>query len=629
MRVLFEEGRAGALGDAELLDRFTTAGGGIAEGAFRSLVDRHGPMVLRVCRGVLGESGDAEDAFQATFLVLARKARSIRAQRSLGSWLYGVALRIASDARKAAARRRAHERKGAAMRASIVEDRPPDDDLAPTIQEEIGRLPETYRAAVVLFHLEGLTHAAAAERLGWPLGTVQGRLARARELLRSRLLRRGLTLSAGALASSLDAVSTAATIVTPTLADATVHMAIRLATTSTLGAGAVSGAARALAKGALRMMFWNKVKAVAIVCLGAAGMIAAGALGLARGGPPRAIRVAGPAQSQPARSVRAVGEPRSLNSVGGVGGIVWSADGKRFATFHWLTNAGALIGSEVLVWDVAIGQPTRLAFPKDFHGGTAWAQRAALAPDFHAAAAILAHLKLEGPKTRLYDLTAAYEKDLEPVDSEDTSLLFTPDGKTLVAGRSNGEIRLWSVGRSPALASTLQGPGGAIEAMAIARDGATIATVSGPDVGLWDLRAGKLLRTIQVEGSVIGAPHAVALSPDGKLVAVGACREENRVFVDGVIHLYEVASGRHVRTLKGHETPVTALSFSPDGATLASGGWDKSARLWDPAAGEAAQRLACPDEVWSVAFSPDGKTLAVGGQEGFLRLWSVESSPLR
>jgi WD40 repeat protein len=146
---------------------------------------------------------------------------------------------------------------------------------------------------------------------------------------------------------------------------------------------------------------------------------------------------------------------------------------------------------------------------------------------------------------------------------------------------------------------------------------------------LWDLRARRAIRTIRIEGSAPGGPRAVALAPEGHVVAIAACREENQVFVDGVVHLYEVASGRHLHTLKGHETPAIALAFSPNGATLASGGWDKSVRLWDPARGEATQRLACPDEVWSVAFSPDGKSLAAGGQDGLLRLWTLDDPPAR
>jgi RNA polymerase sigma-70 factor (ECF subfamily) len=146
-------------------------------------------MVLRVCRDTLGNAADAEDAFQATFVVLARRAGAIRCRESVGPWIYGVALRVAACSRKARARRRESDRRVAKM----VETNEPDadhTDVAKTVHEEVGRLPENYRAAVVLCYLEGLTHEQAASQLGWPVGTVRSRLAWAREKLRSRLVRR-------------------------------------------------------------------------------------------------------------------------------------------------------------------------------------------------------------------------------------------------------------------------------------------------------------------------------------------------------------------------------------------------------------------------------------------------------
>src|SRR5262249_33878057 len=151
----------------------------IGELAFAELVERHGPMVLRVCRGVLVDRHDAQDAFQATFLVLACRARSIRGRDSLGPWLHGVAHRVASKARVQAAQRRARELRAAeSKRTSEPESGP--RDLWPVLSEELARLPEKYRAPVVLCYLENLTHDEAAERLRWPVGTVRGRLARAR-----------------------------------------------------------------------------------------------------------------------------------------------------------------------------------------------------------------------------------------------------------------------------------------------------------------------------------------------------------------------------------------------------------------------------------------------------------------
>ncbi len=183
LSALFRVGTVAGLGDRVLLERFAErqdASDASAELAFAALVERHGPMVLRVCRAVLGDRHESEDAFQATFLVLASRARSIRRGDSVGSWLHGVALRVANRERRRAARRRHHERRHAEMTAASESDPDrgvrPTDDVDRVLHEEIGRLPEKYRKPVVLCYLEGLTHDQAADQLGWPVGTVRRRL---------------------------------------------------------------------------------------------------------------------------------------------------------------------------------------------------------------------------------------------------------------------------------------------------------------------------------------------------------------------------------------------------------------------------------------------------------------------
>jgi RNA polymerase sigma factor (sigma-70 family) len=195
---LFDEGTLTGLTDAQLINRFLT---GRDEGAFAALVERHGPMVLAVCRGVLKNARDAEDAFQATFLVLFRKASGVRSIGSLGGWLYRVAYRIALRANAVAARRRQRFSEGGTMAAESASSGETDLDreLWPIIHAEIDRLPDRYRAPIALCYLEGLSYEQAAHQLGWPLGTVGSRIARARELLRSRLTRRGVTATTQAL----------------------------------------------------------------------------------------------------------------------------------------------------------------------------------------------------------------------------------------------------------------------------------------------------------------------------------------------------------------------------------------------------------------------------------------------
>jgi RNA polymerase sigma factor (sigma-70 family) len=176
------------LADTQLLQRFIHDNDGAA---FRSLITRHGPMVLAVCRSVLGESHDVDDAFQSTFLVLVQTARTIRCGDSLGPWLHRVALRVSQRARATAARRRAREIRRARSEAEPTCDQS-DIISRPILHEELNRLPERYRLPLVLCYLEGKTNEQAAAQLQWPVGTVKGRLWRARSQLRDRLSRRGL-----------------------------------------------------------------------------------------------------------------------------------------------------------------------------------------------------------------------------------------------------------------------------------------------------------------------------------------------------------------------------------------------------------------------------------------------------
>ena len=194
IQTLFDAGTAAGLSDRQLLERFAGRRDAAAEAAFEVLVLRHGPMVLRVCRNVLHDPNDVQDAFQATFLVLVRRRGAVRRLESLGGWLYGVANRVAARARVEAARRRAVEGRAALRVVEAFEPSSPleaeQEEFGPIVQEEVRRLPEKYRSAVVLCYWQGLTQEQAAVQLGIPLGTVRSRVARARDLLRRRLARR-------------------------------------------------------------------------------------------------------------------------------------------------------------------------------------------------------------------------------------------------------------------------------------------------------------------------------------------------------------------------------------------------------------------------------------------------------
>ncbi|WP_143206366.1 RNA polymerase sigma factor [Singulisphaera sp. GP187] len=230
LRTLFDQGVFANLTDGELLERFVSRSGELSENAFRVLVERHGPMVLRVCRNILKDPHDVEDAFQATFMILIRKAGSIRKRGSCASWLHGVARRAAAGIRTAVARRREHERKCALNAAALLISQTPEfpDELPGLIDEELGRLQDHHRSPLVICYLEGHTCEEAACQLGWPVGTVKSRLARGRERLRRQLIRRGvapgLVLQAGT-----DVLSSARTIVPVSLEARVLEESVRIA----------------------------------------------------------------------------------------------------------------------------------------------------------------------------------------------------------------------------------------------------------------------------------------------------------------------------------------------------------------------------------------------------------------
>ena len=273
---LMSAGTVGSLTDGQLLERFLTQDEDAAELAFATLVDRHGAMVLRVCRAVLRDAHDADDAFQATFLILALKAQSIRGRESLGSWLYSVAYNVAATSRSTAARRRRHEFEAGQTRAHAAVESSLDD-VGPIVHQELDRLPERYRTVLVLCYLEGLTHQQAAQQLGWPLGTVQSRLARGRERLRAWLLRRGLAPSVGLGVLSFNVEAATATVPS-SLAAATVRLAFTVTAARALASGSIPLAMMTLATSAARTMLITKVMATSVSCVIAMGAIAVSAV---------------------------------------------------------------------------------------------------------------------------------------------------------------------------------------------------------------------------------------------------------------------------------------------------------------------------------------------------------------
>jgi RNA polymerase sigma factor (sigma-70 family) len=248
--------------DAQLLEDYISRRN---PAALAALVQRHGPMVWSVCRRILRNYHDAEDAFQATFLVLVRKAAAISSRELLANWLYGVAHQTGLKARATATRRKGRERQVAEMPESAVTEPDRSPDLQPLLDEELSRLPDKYRIVIILCELEGKTRKEAARELHWPEGTVAGRLVRARAMLAKRLAQRGVFLSVGALAVVLSEKASAC--MPQSILSSTIEAVTLVAAGNAAASGVISAKVAALTEGVLKAMFVNKLRAMVGILL--------------------------------------------------------------------------------------------------------------------------------------------------------------------------------------------------------------------------------------------------------------------------------------------------------------------------------------------------------------------------
>ncbi len=292
-RALLRQDEA-APGDAQLLARFLEQRD---EAAVAALVRRHGPMVWGVCRRVLGNHHDAEDAFQATFLVLVKKAASIRQPEMVGHWLYGVAHRTACKARRARARRQLRERSGTVMPEPAATAPGLWSDLQPLFDQELARLPDKYQTVIVLCDLEGKSGREVAQQLGVPYGTLTSRLTRGRAMLAKRLARHGLPVTAGALATLL-ADGAASARVPAAVVEPALNVVTAVAVGQAMTAGLISPRVAVLVEGVLKSMQTSKLKAALSICLVAVlalgGTCGYHSLAATGGAPPRPAPAAPP-----------------------------------------------------------------------------------------------------------------------------------------------------------------------------------------------------------------------------------------------------------------------------------------------------------------------------------------------
>jgi RNA polymerase sigma factor (sigma-70 family) len=608
--------------DAELLRRWVDRRD---EDAFAALVARHGRMVHGVCRRVLGNTHDADDAFQAVFLILARKAAGLRHPEALPGWLHGVAVRLACKARTATRRRCA----GTDSIASELRDPHPDPldaisarELLGLIDHEVARLPEVYRLPLVLCDLEERTQPEAARLLGWTLGSFRGRLLRGRERLRARLARRGIVpavLTAAFIQGSADAA--------PLTANLT-RLAVRFS--SCPASTEVPPSVAALAREGIRGLMMTKLKLASIILLAASTLVAGTGLLAWPTPPPQPAEEraeskppASPQNAKPQVRLDQAGDPLPAEAIsrlgtirfrhgGAISSIVFTPDGKS------LVSCGIWDG--IRIWDTASGkQIRRLAIE------TAGDRPLSVSPDGKLMAILVRTKTPQEESIALHEFATGRLVRSFGKENQGSALLFSPDGKTLASYRWPHTVNLWdsATGR---LLHTLKGHKDIVWSVAFSANGKTL--VSGSDdktLRFWDVATGKQLRQINHKNGV----GVLALSSDGKFLATidvfKKVQEGGGHWpFDDRVRLWDVAAGKEMRQLilpakesaRDESRAFQSLAFTPDGKALLTGATDGVLRFWDPASGNELRKLSgfagCPG---MFAFAPDGKKLAV--EEGF------------
>jgi RNA polymerase sigma factor (sigma-70 family) len=577
---------AGAdLTDAQLLQRFLVHR---EETAFGLLVQRHGPMVLGVCRRVLGQAEGAEDSFQATFLVLVRKAAAIRKKASLASWLYGVARRIAAKVRAQAAQRQEWERRSLLMPRQEHLDEPTLQELRAVLDEEIDSLPEKYRAPLVLCYFEGKSHDQAGRELGLPRRSVTSRLARGRELLRGRLVRRGVTLSAGALVAALGELAGAAPV-GALLTLTTVRAASRAADGKVIAGGDISERVATLAQSACHGKSGATVRLLPLLLTAAVAVGGAVLAGQGTDQPKIILPPQEKAASAPAQPAVA-GEKKSVLAADLYGDALPEGALARLGTVRFRLGNGiynmalapdgrtaVTVGGNSVTqfWDVATGKLVRQIDYKDGGGGRV----VACSPDGKLVATVQDRAELY-----LWDAAAGKSLTRLPLPMTfTTSLAFSPDSTILAVGGSQTTYGNQQQSKSNSIVALWRWDGTKLQP-------------------LWEAKPDQEAPL----GPRSHAIQALAFSPDGKRLATGGHN-------NSIIRIWNVAECKEVGQCKSPGTQVGALAFLPGGKALASGSDDGTLILWEADTRTRQWESKQPGEVRGIAVAPGGKVLAVGG----------------
>jgi RNA polymerase sigma factor (sigma-70 family) len=595
--------------DGELLRRFAVQHD---QTAFHTLVRRHGSMVLSVGRRVLGNLHDAEDVFQATFLVLARKAASTRWQPSIGPWLYQVAYRLARQTRSAAVRRRVREGQVPAPAATQ-----PLADLTlreaqQVVDEEMIRLPEKLRAPLLLCYLQGRTRDEAAQHLGWSLGTLKRRLEQARETLRLRLTKRGLTLSSILLAGMLQELAVPAPL-SAALVETTIRAAELLIRGKVI-TGLVSMPVVSLIRGANFALILARLKVVAALFL-LLGMLTLGvglvAYPLPQDSPPGGKGHPPPNKEEPRATLTDIlGDPLPEGALARMGTLRFRCQFQVYQlTFSPNGKLLAAAGTDGLrIWEFPSGKERFHLVPD---GGLRAVNAVEFSPDGKLMAVGGADFSV-----RLWDAASGKElRKLGQHNNRVVTLDFAPDGKTLAAGSAYGSVRLWETATGKALAEFKEPLGMRGGDLAFCDKGRTLAIHTTKDLVLREVPSGKVRKRYPIgEGRLV-------YSADRKYAAWGY----HRYGLEDPLRLYDLKTGKLLPPLIGHTGLIIALAFSPDGKTLVSAGSDNTIRLWDIDTRKELRRLSDQRDWthWPMSFSPDGKYVVAGSMEGNVRVWEV------
>jgi RNA polymerase sigma factor (sigma-70 family) len=621
------------LPDRELLQRFTARHEGTA---FEAIVRRHGPMVLRACWRVLRQTQDAEDAFQATFLLLAHIAGSVRKPDSLASWLHGVAHRIALKARTQRALRRHHETLHAATAGLPADKR--EEELRSVLDDEVTRLPEEWRLPLILCYFEGRTQDEAAAQLGWSTRTFRRRLEEARDELGRRLVRRGVALSA-ALSVLLLSDSAVSAAVPRNLAASTVEAGARVAAGMS-AAGVVSAEVLVLTEGVRTAMFVSKLKVMAGVLL-LAGAVAAGAwnfLAESRAAQPPGAKPAVKPKSAAANGPNTETGPRVVKADEIVkdGKIVKSLaycnGGKTLAAVVWRQHPSRAPGgqvSAVVLWDLQKGKVEQTL--ERFGNGESLFYDVKASKDGTriAASAYVQGGKVGDTEIKVWEAKTGKLVQTVQTDGAIQAVALSPDGKRVTCPR-RGQLFVWDVDTGKPL-KTLETPEGHVYySIAFSEDGKLVAAggaqfegnKKGPKAVIWDTETGKVKHELE-DGTMTGIVGALAFSPDHKTLATGSGG-------DATIRIWDVETGKVKHLLNAH-VPV-GLAFSWDGRTLVSAGTDWKVIVWDVASEKprvALEGHSKDDKVvliQTLSVAPDGRTAVSGSADGTMRFWPVVSA---